>query len=145
MLFSFKATVLAVTPLSPLGWAEESAAIPRLRGFWLEKNHLTSYTWSRLSLLQSRQLQYTCGDDEKLCDTNTCIQSDDICCDDGTGTGCYLGTECIPRGCCPIGEKCNDNPYGPADDDDDKGTATRPSLTMLITVIALASALLNLW
>ncbi|KAG4262641.1 hypothetical protein FPRO03_10004 [Fusarium proliferatum] len=144
MLFSFKATILAVTFLSPLGWAEESAAIPRLRGIWLEKNHLTPYTWSRLSLLQSRQLQYTCDDDEKLCGTNTCIQSDDICCDDGTGTGCYPGTECVPGGCCPIGEKCNDNPYGPADDDDDdEGTATRPSPTMIITIIALALALLN--
>ncbi|KAF5967846.1 hypothetical protein FCOIX_11686 [Fusarium coicis] len=145
MLFSFKATILVVAFLSPLGLAEESAALPRFRGIWLEKSQLTSYTWSRLSLLQSRQLQYSCGDDEKLCGTNTCIPSDDICCDDGTGTGCYPGTECVPGGCCPIGEKCNDNPYGPADGDDGKGTATRPSPTVVITIMALTSALLNLW
>lgn len=63
-------------------------------------------------------LQGVCGNFQKVCDTNFCIDTLTTCCGDGNGAFCKSGTTCVENGCCPIGQRCTGPPT--CDDDDEK-------------------------
>lgn len=48
----------------------------------------------------------TCEAFSKTCDSQFCIPTTAICCNDGNGAYCKLSETCVPKGCCPIGKRC---------------------------------------